>query len=165
MRIILLFILLTCLGSDCIDIPQPDAFATADIIVHVKIKHIKYIDTKIESNKNEIPLIKMDSTSPRLVTARVVKSWKKHTSNEITLFYFRNPPQGSGYNFDINGEYILYIKNKIDTKWDALQKASDGKEVYEIGECSLRIRKDIKAETKLILISLKSFRQPIKPVR
>jgi len=139
-------------SGECISVSQKVAFQHAAVVFRGRVTRIQDLTGSRQAGIQQatIPPVVIDSAAPQLVTFLATTGWKGPVRDEMTVFVFRNPPQGSGYSFKHGSDYIVYGVGEAKSHWPALREKGGGGPIFDIGMCVLRVRTDIDKEAKLL---------------
>src|SRR6202022_3965766 len=85
----------------------------------------------------------------KIVTVTVSKIWKGPSSSEIQLFVFENPSMGTGFQFRVGSEYVIYAIADVAQDWSEIRRFSQQSRIYGIGVgCTLGVRVNVDTEAR-----------------
>jgi len=143
---------MSCIGSECLEISRREAFRTADVVFRGTVNHIEHLESveTAASDKDNIPLRSVDPADPQLVSFTVSKAWKGPVTKTMRVFVWGRPSLGSGYQFRVGVDYVVYAQKENTDKWPSIVKAGRGSPVYGLGICPMRIRADANKESQAL---------------
>jgi len=140
------------MGFECIEASQKEAFRTAAIVLRRRVLSIEDTTPQAVSNEpGKLALQPSDPGGPSVVTVAVSKMWKGPAASTIQLFVLLHPPFGTGFQFHVGSEYVIYALDEVDQDWVKIRSFSKKSRVYNISmTCRPRVRADVANESRLL---------------
>ena len=141
-------------ACECAQAKLGDALKLASVVLRgtvVRIDHLNPIQppqTGDDKQKVALVAIPRSADDQTLVTFKVTASWKEPVTESVKLFAVARPSMCDGYQFHLNTEYVVYASKNLNQNWEDLKLFSQGAFVYDIAECPLRVRTDVRAEVR-----------------
>lgn len=140
------------MASECLAAPQKQAFRAAALVFRGRVLRVEDTTPATISNEpGKVALQPSEPSGPRVVTLRVSRIWKGPAASTIQLFVLEHPPLGTGFQFHVGSEYVIYALDQVDQDWAEIRPFSKKSRVYDIGvSCTLRVRSDVANESRLL---------------
>lgn len=142
------------MANDCVEPTQRESFRAAAIVFSGRVSHIEDLaaaPSSLENQMSKAPLEPSISSDPKLITFSVERVWKGKVGKTVQLFVLEHPPMGTGYQFRLGSEYVVYALNEIDQKRPTARHPRKRQRIYDIGiTCTLRVRTDVPKESHLL---------------
>ena len=136
-------------ASECKEVSQSVSFRTATVVFSGTPIRIESLTEEAADPTDKVQLQRPLDGDPKVITFSTERFWKGAPRKTVKVFLFLHPRQGQGYSFKLGGQYVVYATESV-SKWAPLHAVIKDEPVFEVGECPLRIRTDIDAETRLL---------------
>lgn len=142
------------MANDCVEATQRESFRAAALVFRGRVSRIDDLAAVPSSSDNQMgkaPLEPSISSDPKLITFSVERVWKGKVGKIVQTFVLEHPPMGTGYQFRLGSEYVVYALNEIGQKWQPARQTRRRQRIYDIGiTCTLRVRTDVSKESHLL---------------
>lgn len=133
-------------ASECVEVSQHDAFRYATLVFRGTVIRINDVTEQDDISSDKVPMIRVQSEDPKMVTFAVTGIWKGPLYDKIRVLAFGHPSQGVGYHFLWKGEYVVYTLGEIGQNWPALRRVAGNHPVFDIGMCPMRVVTNVRRE-------------------
>jgi hypothetical protein len=140
------------LACECIEVAQPVAFRGAVVVFRGRVEQVEHM-TLVESvdpRTGEKVLRPPETSDHTVVTFKVSAVWKGPARQVLKVHATAKAAICSGYAFEEGREYVVYATDPLNPSWDKLQRIAKGMRVFDVADCPLRVRTDVKEESGIL---------------
>jgi hypothetical protein len=138
------------LASDCVAASQQQAYQAAVVVFRGSVVKIEDTAATVDPVDRDTGKLALQPVSGfKIVTVAVSRVWKGPSTSTIQLFVLEHPSMGTGFQFRVGSEYVIYALDDVEQNWSEIRRFSQQSRVYGIAVgCTLRVRVDVDAEAR-----------------